>query len=123
MCTKCVLKMCFSLSTGKAEKEAKPGSAASAGRIGFNRYNTSHNSSWKWPNSMLYFFRRSERLSLYLELADCLRADGQTQEAARVMQEAMKEFSGSGEELRLTVANADLALERGETDSALSILR
>ena len=47
----------------------------------------------------------------------------QNQEASRIMQEAMSEFSGTGEEIRLTVANAELALEKGDVDSAINILR
>ena len=30
---------------------------------------------------------------------------------------------GTGEEVRITVANADLALEKGDTEAALNILR
>ena len=41
----------------------------------------------------------------------------------RIMQEAMSEYQGTGEEIRLTVANAELALEKGDVDNALSILR
>lgn len=44
-------------------------------------------------------------------------------EAAKVMQDAINEFSGTPEELRVTIANADLALLRGDTDLALSMLR
>jgi hypothetical protein len=38
------------------------------------------------------------------------------------MTEAVKEFSGTLEETRLTVVSADLLLERGEIDAALSVL-
>lgn len=68
-------------------------------------------------------FSIMDKVSLYLELADCYRMNGQNQEASRVMQEAMSEHQGTGEEIRITVANADLALEKGETDTALNILR
>ncbi len=68
-------------------------------------------------------FTRSDRLSLYLELSDCYRMDGQNQEAARVMQEAMSKYQGTAEEIRLTVANADLALEKGDVETALNILK
>lgn len=44
-------------------------------------------------------------------------------EAAKVMQDAINEFSGTPEELRVTIANADLALLRGDTELALSMLR
>ena len=39
------------------------------------------------------------------------------------MNEAMSEFQGTVEEIRITVANADLALSKGEVDSALNILK
>jgi tetratricopeptide repeat protein 21B len=68
-------------------------------------------------------FSRNDRISLYLELSDCYRLSGQNQEATRVMQEAMTEYQGTGEEVRITVANADLALEKGDTETALNILR
>ena len=41
----------------------------------------------------------------------------------RLMQEGMGKFQGTPEEIRFTVATADLALQRGETDTALNILR
>jgi len=44
-------------------------------------------------------------------------------EAAKVMQDAMNDFQGSGEEVRLTIANVDLALARGAVDDALGMLR
>ena len=44
-------------------------------------------------------------------------------EAAKVMQDAINEFSGTPEELRVTIANADLALLRGDTELALNMLR
>ena len=39
------------------------------------------------------------------------------------MQDAINEFSGTAEEPRLTVANAGLALRRGDAELALSMLR
>ncbi len=68
-------------------------------------------------------FSKNDRISLYLELADCYRLTGQNQEATRIMQEALGEYQGTGEEVRITVANADLALEKGDTETALNILR
>lgn len=40
-----------------------------------------------------------------------------------MIQDAINEYSGTTEELRVTVANADLALLRGDTELALSMLR
>ena len=39
------------------------------------------------------------------------------------MQEGMGRFQGTPEEIRFTVANAELALQRGDTETALNILR
>ncbi|XP_044610631.2 tetratricopeptide repeat protein 21A isoform X2 [Equus asinus] len=65
----------------------------------------------------------SERVSILLELADALRMNGELHEATKVMQDAINEFSGTPEEIRITIANADLALSKGNVDMALSILR
>lgn len=62
-------------------------------------------------------------VSLFLELAEALWLKGEQHEAAKVMQDAINEFSGTPEELRVTIANADLALLRGDTELALSMLR
>ena len=68
-------------------------------------------------------FSMTDKVSVYLELAEAYRQTGQNQEASRIMNEAMSEFMGTVEELRITVANAELALSKGEVDSALNILR
>uniref|UniRef100_A0A3P8VGK7 Tetratricopeptide repeat domain 21B n=1 Tax=Cynoglossus semilaevis TaxID=244447 RepID=A0A3P8VGK7_CYNSE len=62
-------------------------------------------------------------VSVFLELAEALWLNGEQHEAAKVMQDAINEFSGTPEELRVTIANADLALLRGDTTLALSMLR
>ncbi|XP_051814487.1 tetratricopeptide repeat protein 21B isoform X2 [Acanthochromis polyacanthus] len=65
----------------------------------------------------------SDCVSVFLELAEALWLNGEQHEAAKVMQDAINEFSGTPEELRVTIANADLALLRGDTELALSMLR
>ncbi|XP_076985876.1 tetratricopeptide repeat protein 21A isoform X2 [Tamandua tetradactyla] len=65
----------------------------------------------------------SERVSILLELADALRLNGELHEATKVMQDAINEFSGTPEEIRVTIANVDLALSKGNADMALSMLR
>ncbi|XP_069009844.1 tetratricopeptide repeat protein 21B [Embiotoca jacksoni] len=62
-------------------------------------------------------------VSVFLELAEALWLNGEQHEAAKVMQDAINEFSGTPEGLRVTIANADLALLRGDTELALSMLR
>ncbi|CAL4107788.1 unnamed protein product, partial [Meganyctiphanes norvegica] len=64
-----------------------------------------------------------DRVSVFLELCDCYRLNNNPTEASNVMNQAMTEFQGTGEEVRLNIASADLALMRGETDHALAMLR
>jgi tetratricopeptide repeat protein 21B len=44
-------------------------------------------------------------------------------EAAKVMQDAINEFSATTEENRITIANGELSLNRGDSESALNTLR
>ena len=39
------------------------------------------------------------------------------------MQDAMNDFQGSAEEVRITIANADLSIARNDVESALTMLR
>ncbi|KAM5281394.1 tetratricopeptide repeat protein 21A isoform 2-T2 [Ctenodactylus gundi] len=65
----------------------------------------------------------SERVSILLELVDNLRLNGELHEATKVMQDTINEFSGTPEEMRITIANVDLALSNGNVDMALGMLR
>lgn len=65
----------------------------------------------------------SDRVSIYLELVDAHRMNGEQHEAAKVLQDAINEFTGTAEELRLMIANAELALTNGDVEQALSMLR
>uniref|UniRef100_A0A6I8N4T4 Tetratricopeptide repeat protein 21B n=1 Tax=Ornithorhynchus anatinus TaxID=9258 RepID=A0A6I8N4T4_ORNAN len=65
----------------------------------------------------------NSRLSIFLELVDVHRLNGEQHEAAKVLQDAINEFSGTPEELRVTIANADLALAQGDIEQALTMLR
>ncbi|XP_023227553.1 tetratricopeptide repeat protein 21B-like [Centruroides sculpturatus] len=65
----------------------------------------------------------NDKVSLYLEIADTHRQLDQQHEAAKIMQDAINEFHGTPEEVRITVANADLALARGDVELALNVLR
>ncbi|XP_021562079.1 tetratricopeptide repeat protein 21A [Carlito syrichta] len=67
--------------------------------------------------------RPTERASILLELVDALRLNGELHEATKVMQDAINEFSGTPEEIRVTIANVDLALSKGNVDMALTMLR
>uniref|UniRef100_A0A8C3VMN8 Tetratricopeptide repeat protein 21B n=1 Tax=Catagonus wagneri TaxID=51154 RepID=A0A8C3VMN8_9CETA len=65
----------------------------------------------------------SHRLSVFLELVEVHCLNGEQHEAAKVLQDAIHEFSGTSEELRVTIANSDLALAQGDVERALSMLR
>uniref|UniRef100_A0A4W3HWY6 Tetratricopeptide repeat domain 21A n=1 Tax=Callorhinchus milii TaxID=7868 RepID=A0A4W3HWY6_CALMI len=65
----------------------------------------------------------NDRVSVYLELANAHHANGQQHEAAKVMQDAIHEFAGTAEEIRITIANVDLALSRDDLETAFTMLR
>ncbi|KAL1248216.1 hypothetical protein QQF64_021534 [Cirrhinus molitorella] len=65
----------------------------------------------------------SERVSVYLELTEALRLNGEQHEAAKVLQDAIVSFKGTPEETRLMLANVDLALAREDVDAAVVMLR
>ncbi|KAL1006258.1 hypothetical protein UPYG_G00069850 [Umbra pygmaea] len=66
-------------------------------------------------------FSNSERVSVFLELAEALRLHGQQHESAMLLQEATT-FAGITEEIRVTFAKVDHALAGDDTATALSIL-
>ncbi|ELU05036.1 hypothetical protein CAPTEDRAFT_159405 [Capitella teleta] len=65
----------------------------------------------------------NDRVSVYLELAEAHRMLGEQHEAAKVMQDALNDFQGTPEEVRITISNADLAITRGDIEGALAMLR
>ena len=65
----------------------------------------------------------NDRVSVFLELADAHLALNQQHEAAKVMQDAIHEFQGTPEEIRIMISNADLAVGRGDIEGALAMLR
>ena len=64
----------------------------------------------------------SDRLSIFLELSEALRAENNIHEATKIMQDAINEFRGTSEESRVMIANANLDLSRGDVESALANL-
>uniref|UniRef100_A0A8B9G8L9 Tetratricopeptide repeat domain 21B n=1 Tax=Amazona collaria TaxID=241587 RepID=A0A8B9G8L9_9PSIT len=65
----------------------------------------------------------SDRVSIFLELVEVHHLNGEPHEAVIVLQEAINEFSGTSEELRVVIANADLAIAQGDVEQALTMLR
>lgn len=62
-------------------------------------------------------------MTVYLELAEIHSKLGHTHEAAKVMQDAINEFTGTSEDAKICIANADLALSRGDSEQALTLLK
>ncbi|XP_074652535.1 tetratricopeptide repeat protein 21B-like [Tubulanus polymorphus] len=65
----------------------------------------------------------NDRVSVFLELADAHRLCNEQHEAVKIMQDAISEFEGTPEEIRITIANADISIAHGDVDSAINTLR
>ncbi|KAK3772094.1 hypothetical protein RRG08_061179 [Elysia crispata] len=65
----------------------------------------------------------TDRVSVFLELAEAHRLQNEQHEAAKVMEDAIHEFANTPEEVRVLIANADLSLARGDMEMALGMLR
>ncbi|KAM4028837.1 tetratricopeptide repeat protein 21A isoform 2-T2 [Anomaloglossus baeobatrachus] len=65
----------------------------------------------------------SDRVSVYLELAELLRLNGEQHEATKIIQDAIHAFRDTPEEVRIIVANAEMCLSKGDVERALSMLR
>eukprot|EP01006_Ploeotia_vitrea_P056869 TRINITY_DN68132_c2_g2_i2.p1 TRINITY_DN68132_c2_g2~~TRINITY_DN68132_c2_g2_i2.p1 ORF type:complete len:1314 (+),score=179.62 TRINITY_DN68132_c2_g2_i2:92-4033(+) len=63
-----------------------------------------------------------ERVSVYLELSQCYLKMKKMTEAQNMIAEAMKQFKGTKEEGRVTIANA-MVMAKSDVDKALAILR
>ncbi|KXZ45770.1 hypothetical protein GPECTOR_50g563 [Gonium pectorale] len=67
-----------------------------------------------------------ERATIYLLLADVLARISKipdAPEAKKYIQDAIREFEGTSEEVRVTVADCELAIARGDVEGALKKLR
>ncbi|WKY02043.1 hypothetical protein Q1695_015787 [Nippostrongylus brasiliensis] len=63
-----------------------------------------------------------QRISIQLELIDCLQSMKQAPEADRIMIEALEQWKGKPEEQQLLLMNAQLHLSKGDVDGALAVL-
>ncbi|XP_047401598.1 tetratricopeptide repeat protein 21B isoform X1 [Sciurus carolinensis] len=110
----------------KAQSQKKMGEIAEAIKTlhmamslpGMRRVGTSSKSKYRKTE-----VDTSHRLSIFLELVEVHQLNGEQHEAAKALQDAIHEFSGTSEELRVTIANADLALTQGDVERALSMLQ
>jgi tetratricopeptide repeat protein 21B len=64
-----------------------------------------------------------ERIALFMDLASIHARLGSIPEASKVMSDAKSEFENTSEAVRINLADADIATRRGDSQSALQILR
>ncbi|KAI8924973.1 hypothetical protein BC831DRAFT_463081 [Entophlyctis helioformis] len=60
--------------------------------------------------------------SLYLEMVDVYTKQKSTHDATRAMQEALRVFTGTPEEPRIIIANAETSIAKGDIETGLNIL-
>merc|ERR1719181_1003538 len=64
-----------------------------------------------------------DRCSMHTCLVEVLLALGKLPEASAAMSQAVFEFAGTSQEGKLTIANARVEVEKGEVETALTLLR
>eukprot|EP00045_Choanoeca_perplexa_P015875 m.206398 g.206398 ORF g.206398 m.206398 type:complete len:1328 (+) comp17103_c0_seq1:37-4020(+) len=64
-----------------------------------------------------------DRVTVYLALAQAYLAMDKPEEADKTMTEAKMEFQGTREEVRVTIADADLSVRNGKVEAAITALR
>merc|ERR1719258_436375 len=65
----------------------------------------------------------SDRASIFTLLVNLLTKLKNLDEATQTIKHAIAEFAGTSEEVKVLVANSQLAIEKGEVDQALNMLR
>merc|ERR1719178_101295 len=65
----------------------------------------------------------ADRAQIFTMLIRSYSKLGRYDEATKCMQDATAEFAGTPEEVAVLVVNADLAIQKGEVDQALSMLK
>merc|ERR1719262_1823958 len=65
----------------------------------------------------------ADRAQIFTMLIRSYSKLGRYEDATKTMQDATAEFAGSPEEVTVLVVNADLAIQKGEVDQALSMLK
>lgn len=63
-----------------------------------------------------------ERASIFVQLAECYGLAKRQDDASNLLRDAMMEFTGTSEEVRVIVASAQLSVARGDVDAALGQL-
>jgi len=78
---------------------------------------------WVWTAAGLPEMSMPDKASLYLKLVEAHKSADQSHEAAKITQDAIEVFHGTTEESRVTIANASLALHRGDNKLVLEFLQ
>ena len=76
----------------------------------------------KKKTSLFLTLGPSDRASIYTYLSTAYAENNQLPEATQIIQEAIGEFAGTPEEVKILIANSELALKKGELKQALSML-
>ncbi|DAZ99342.1 TPA: hypothetical protein N0F65_005193 [Lagenidium giganteum] len=63
-----------------------------------------------------------DKASVYIQLAQVLSQLNDVPEATRIVREALQVFRGTTQEVRVLVANSELAIKRGDHDAAIAML-
>jgi len=75
------------------------------------------------PSHSMVMLSLSDRASIFTLLVILLTKLKQLDEATQIIKHAIAEFAGTSEEVKIIVANSQLAIEKGEVDQALNMLR
>lgn len=76
----------------------------------------------KKKTSLFLTLGPADRASIFTFLATAYAENNQLPEATHIIQEAIGEFAGTTEEVKILIANSELALKKGELKQALSML-
>ncbi|TMW56987.1 hypothetical protein Poli38472_002912 [Pythium oligandrum] len=63
-----------------------------------------------------------DKASVYIQLAQVLSQLNDIPEATKIVREALQVFRGTSQEVRVLVANSELAIKRGDYDAAIAML-
>jgi tetratricopeptide repeat protein 21B len=75
------------------------------------------------PSNTMVMLSVSDRASIFTLLVGLLTKTKQLEEASKVIQQAIAEFAGTSEEVKILVSNSQLAIEKGEVEQALGMLK
>ena len=69
------------------------------------------------------FVKDEDRITIFVSLMECYSKTEKEENAKKVMQKAIAEFSGTPFEIKVIMANSDLALRSGNLKNALNMLK